>query len=623
MRGKEATLFFKLLGVLLVLVALPLTVAAYRTYQLLSAQFTSTIEENLSTRAEELTSYIDNWAEMNLRMVRQNTSLDAMTSMAPKRQVPILRSIAKEYGQWVTVANTFDITGMNIARSDNETLKNYSDRAWFREVMQGKVGFDLVISRTYGRPSWILAVPIHDANKKIIGAFAMASFISSISDIVGATRIGQTGYSFVISDKGRVVAHAKKELTQGMADFSKHPALLELGIATKKKIAFIDSATNKKIIAYAQRSKFNWIIVVQQDVDEAYAPLNQATRLLLLAIAATLFVTGIAAWYLAKRYQHLVIDATKSASNPIDNKTRFGLFPGLALVIAVLIIVSLGTNWAIVRYDVTQRLNHQIEQQLSARSDALTRYVDMWFEMSIKLLNQNVLLDDIKSMDAKRQLPILKAISKEYPWAWVRTMLPNGQDLVRSDDEKLKNYADRDYFQNAIKGALSTDILIGKTTGKPTLVLSLPIIDNKQKIVGVFTMSSVIANLSDAIVNLKNGHGYLLNEKGKLIAHQKKAFNQALLDFSKFPPYMSLAQTNKNKVTFVEESSGKQIFSYAQRAKQGWVVVVQIEKDESYGLIEDLNRNILIILLTSLLLLLPIMLYIARYLAPITRDYGH
>ena len=604
----KTNLFFKLFGVMVVIVILPLAVVGYRTHQLLSTQLTAQIEENLSTRAAELTNYIDNWANMNLRMVLQNASLDAITSMNPARQTPILKSITKAYEQWVSIIITADVTGKSVARSDDEAPKNYADRLWFQEAISGKVSSDLIVSRTLGKPSWALAVPIYSAEKKVVGTLSMLSFISNISDIVGASKIDKTGFSFVISDKGRVVVHHRKELTQGMADFSRHPVLAQLGKEEKKKVVFVDDETNKQTVAYGQRTKFNWVVVVQQDYDEAYAPLSTAKRKTLILLAITLGIVALFSWFMAQRL------SLKSGSTQ-----KIDLFPRMASVAAVLIAVTLGAHWAIQHYSLSQRLTQYTEQYLSARNDALTHFVDMWIDMNLKMLRQNASLDEIKSMNPKKQKQVLTSIVKEYNWLFLaHTVGLNGTNVERSDSEKPKLLGDREWFKKPIAGApFGSQIVLSRTTGNPTWALAVPIMDNHQKVIGVFGLASQLSDLSETITKFnfgKTGSAYLLTDSGQLVAHQKKAFTQALLDFSKFPPYMSLAKADKNKVVFDEENSGKHLVSYAQRSKYGWAVVVQRELDDNRTTIIEMNRNNLVILFISLFLAFAISYYFTRHL---------
>ena len=80
-------------------------------------------------------------------------------------------------------------------------------------------------------------------------------------------------------------------------------------------------------------------------------------------------------------------------------------------------------------------------------------------------------------MEASRQNPVLEAITETYDWAYLaHTTDTAGNNIGRSDGKATRYYGDRDYFQQVMQGQpVGQQVLIGKTSGEPALVLAKPI----------------------------------------------------------------------------------------------------------------------------------------------------
>lgn len=137
-------------------------------------------------------------------------------------------------------------------------------------------------------------------------------------------------------------------------------------------------------------------------------------------------------------------------------RLTFGIFPKLLLTMLVVTLIPLGAIWYLDYRAESESLSRQIEQRLSSQADTLAGYVDAWVDMNVRMLRQNAALDDMSSMDPKKQKPLLRAIIAEYKWAYLTfTIAPDGNNIGRNDEEALRFYGDRGYFKQAIEGPAS------------------------------------------------------------------------------------------------------------------------------------------------------------------------
>ena len=263
-------IFQKILAAMLLVALVPMAVIWYLDFRSATIQNEHQIQERLSSYANGLTRQVDSWVEMNRRMLLQNASLDDMRSMNGSRQVPLLKSIIDKY-EWNYLSFTTDTSGNNVGRSDGKALKYYGDRQYFLEVANGaELGKQVLIGKTSGVPALVLSTPIFNDDKKLTGVLATAMTIDDISNTVAAARIGNTGYAFLLDEKGQVVAHPSEEYTRVRKDMSTHPAFVALNQGSKRSVEFVDE-NGQKVLAVMARTGQGWTMVAQQDYAEAFS----------------------------------------------------------------------------------------------------------------------------------------------------------------------------------------------------------------------------------------------------------------------------------------------------------------------------------------------------------------
>jgi methyl-accepting chemotaxis protein len=286
-------IFPKLLLTMLVVTLTPLGAIWYLDYRTESENLSNQIEQRLSGQADTMTGYVDAWVDMHLRMLRQNAALEDMAAMDGKKQKPLLRAIAAEY-KWVYLAFTIAPDGNNVGRNDEEPPRFYGDRGYFKQAIEGRqMGQEVVISRTTGQPAVILSVPIWQLDK-VLGVLAVGTSISDVTTTIANAKIGQTGFVFLVDEQGKVIAHPSAR-----ESLKTHPAVVALGGEPRKQLAYTD-AQGKHVIALAEKTKYGWTLVAQQDYEEAYQPLTEANRKALILLGVTVLFVILVSYALAR-----------------------------------------------------------------------------------------------------------------------------------------------------------------------------------------------------------------------------------------------------------------------------------------------------------------------------------
>ncbi len=350
------SIFPKILIAMLFVALVPLCAIWYSNYSDANERISNSIDHQLTDVSNKLVQFTDYWVTIHYHMLKQHAATPAIRSMDPKQQNPVLRSIIQEL-DWIYGVITLAPDGMNVGRYDDKKPEDYSDRIYYKQVIGGApMGMQVGIGKSTGKPNFTMAVPIlKPEDKSVLGLIVFGMNINQVSDIVTQVRVGKTGYAFLLDDTGKVIAHQKEEFSK-VADFSQHPAFVNRPTTGIKRLTYKDNG--KEVIAYAQATKYGWTMVVQQDYDEAFAPVNSANRKALLLLGITLVLVTFIAYVVAQRL-----------ANPIRKLTR--------------IADEMSRGRTVVKIDETQR-----GDEIGALASAIDR-MGTGIRLAIERLNAN------------------------------------------------------------------------------------------------------------------------------------------------------------------------------------------------------------------------------------------
>jgi len=199
----------------------------------------------------------------------------------------------------------------------------------------------------------------------------------------------------------------------------------------------------------------------------------------------------------------------------------------------------------------------------------------------------------------------LQSIIKHYDWSYLAfTVDQKGNNISRSDGRPLTFYGDRSYVKQVIDGdQFGKQVLVGKTSGKPAFVLSTGIFNEAGRVQGVLAIAMTITELSGLITNTRigtTGRAFLMDESGRIIAHQSPEFTQTRKDFSAHPGYKAAINGQKS-VNYVDDQ-GQPVTATMQVTADGWIMVAQQDVAEAYAGVERSNLEALVLLAFTLLI---------------------
>ncbi len=300
-------------------------------------------------------------------------------------------------------------------------------------------------------------------------------------------------------------------------------------------------------------------------------------------------------------------------------KSGFGIF---YKILAAMLAVSLGplaAYWYVGRVESVREWTASGESNLQRASDAIASSVNGWIDTNLLALRYTATLPDIRSMDAARQNPILTQLNAGYQWSYLAlTTDAAGKNIGRSDGKEQTDYSDRIYYRQVIRDGqdIGHQTLIGRTSGKPALVLAVPIISDGSK-AGVVALASTLTEITDAVAGSgvgKSGFAFLLDADGKAVAHPKEELSNSLKDLTDHPAYRALKASGKDQVVAKYRDGDRDAIAVARRLGLGWVLVVQQDESEVFRAVRDADRYALYLISGTTVIVLILSLFVARRL---------
>ncbi len=267
-RAQRGRLRSRLVGLTLV-VALPILagVMTFVLIQLLGVMETQAFEKLEATNKLVATN-VQLWLDFNGRALQQLVTLPQIRSMDPEQQKPILQVMETVY-PYIYLVSTTDLKGMNVARSDDAPLTDYSDREWFRESRLDVVNYEVVIGPTSGQPALIVATLIRERGPVPIGVGMFATTLEQISRDITATGFGETGIAYVVDPRDRIVVHPDAAIANQILDIHDSPIITKMRLERENEFSFVD-ADGVRWQVYAQVLNNGWGVIVQQEWDELH-----------------------------------------------------------------------------------------------------------------------------------------------------------------------------------------------------------------------------------------------------------------------------------------------------------------------------------------------------------------
>jgi len=189
----------------------------------------------------------------------------------------------------------------------------------YQKAMAGQFYISSVSANEHAEPYVTMAVPLQSAPRKTIGVLVAKANLKFLWDVIGATQFGTAGYSYLIDERAKLIAHRDPSLVLKGLNLKDLPKLRSF-VRNRSE----DSApgeigrglTGTEVLStYAVVPDLGWAVVVEEPVEVALADLGKLQRYAVWLLVVGLLVGGVIAAWVSRKITRPIQKLSEVARN--------------------------------------------------------------------------------------------------------------------------------------------------------------------------------------------------------------------------------------------------------------------------------------------------------------------
>src|ERR1700733_14715181 len=209
-----------------------------------------------------------------------------------------------------------------IAASIPDTAADHSHEPFFTAARAGETYYGPVsFPRDSLEPRIVISVPIEPFAGEVAGVLAAEFNVPYVWDVVQNIHIGKSGYAYVVSNDGTLIAHPELHLVLQHKDLSDLPQVAQLRNADSGEAGtgqFTSLSGERVLVAYQRIPSIGWTVLVEQPLMEAYAPVLLSLGRI-AGILLALFVLAVVAVVRLRRRVVRPIEALRQGAGRLES----------------------------------------------------------------------------------------------------------------------------------------------------------------------------------------------------------------------------------------------------------------------------------------------------------------
>ena len=214
------------------------------------------------------------------------------------------------------------------AQYTDGSTSELADRAYIKNALEGKSNIsDVLISSVTGEPVIMVAVPIQKSGV-VVGALIGRKDANLLSETVADIGFGESGYSYMINNKGVVVAHPDREKVinqfSPVVEAETNEALTSLAdlfsniIVSERGISTYDYDGNALYASYQAIEGTEWFMVITANKNEVLGSVYELRTIIISVTGLILLISLILVFFIGNSFAKPIIYTVKYAKKIAD-----------------------------------------------------------------------------------------------------------------------------------------------------------------------------------------------------------------------------------------------------------------------------------------------------------------
>ncbi|PAB59385.1 methyl-accepting chemotaxis protein [Anaeromicrobium sediminis] len=283
-------------------------------------------KKNLLAIAKESSKVFESRITAELHQLEKIAIRDEVVNsqISMEEKMTFLKEQASIHGY--NIMDIIDLNGHAVAT--NGSTYELKEREYFKRAIKGESNVsNPIVSKEDGSTVIVLAVPMKE-NGIITSVLAVIQNGDFLSNMIKDVKIGETGYAYMVDERGGVVAHKDNELVVSrynvIDEVANDPGLEELSRLTKRMIKDEMDAGEytfrgeEKFLGFTPIKGTNWKLAIVATQDEVLGELDSLGESMLLWSGIVL-VLGLAMAYLLGSHIGKPIGLVTTHANKLAN----------------------------------------------------------------------------------------------------------------------------------------------------------------------------------------------------------------------------------------------------------------------------------------------------------------
>lgn len=212
-----------------------------------------------------------------------------------------------------------------------------SDRGYVKNALAGTGNMsDVIISKVTKSAVLMFAVPIYNGDK-VVGALVARRDGNALFEIIDKMGYGESGYAYIINDKGVVVAHPNRDLVMEQfapieaakqkPEYQSAADIFKVMLSEKQGVGEYRYNNKDLINGFTPIEGTSWLLINTAVKSEVMAEVNALVKKMMITIAASLLVSLVLSLLMGRQIAKPIEKLTKSVNTFADLDFRADNMP--------------------------------------------------------------------------------------------------------------------------------------------------------------------------------------------------------------------------------------------------------------------------------------------------------